>query len=82
MKKIRTKNLGEGAYLYSVGHPFTMEVDREGKVVMEFEGHNATEAAQDYYSGAKVEAVKLIESYRTVKSKMHEKLNQQKGVRA
>ena len=75
---MHTKNLGEAAYLYALGMPFEMEVNDDRRAVITFSGTNAKDAAQDYYSGAKIEAVKLIESYKTIKTKVHEKLNQRR----
>lgn len=75
---MHTKNLGEAAYLYALGMPFKMEVNDDRRAIIIFDSKEAKEAAMDYYSGAKIEAVKLIESYRTVKTKVHEKLNQRR----
>jgi len=74
MKPTTTKNLGEAAYLYALGMPYTMSVNEDGRAVISFDHVNAKEASQDYYSGAKIEAVKLIEAYKTIKTKVHDKL--------
>jgi len=75
---VTTKNLGEAAYLYALGMSFTLSVNDDRRVVVSFDSVNANDAAQDYYSGAKIEAVKLIESYKTIKTKVHEKLQTQR----
>ena len=75
---MHTKNLGEAAYLYALGMPFVMEVNDDRRVVIKFEECDAEEAANDYYAGSEVQAVKLIEAYKTIKTKVHEKLNQQR----
>lgn len=76
---MHTKNLGEAAYLYALGMGFKMEVNEDRRVVVSFDHDNATQAAQNYYSGAEIEAVKLIESYKTMKTKVHEQLNQRRN---
>jgi len=78
MSAITTKNLGEAAYLYALGMQFELSVNPDRRVVVSFDSVNARDAAQDYYSGAKIEAVKLIESYKTIKTKVHEKLATQR----
>lgn len=75
---MHTKNLGEAAYLYALGMPFTMEVSEDGRATIIFESNNAKEAAMDYYAGSKIEAVKLIESYKTIKTKVYEHLNKRR----
>ena len=75
---MHTKNLGEAAYLYALGMQFSMEVNEDRRAVISFDDVNAKGSAMDYYSGAKIEAVKLIEAYKTVKTKVHEKLNKRR----
>ena len=76
-----TRNLGEAAYLYALGMPFTMELTEDNRVAIVFDGVNADAQAQDYYSGAKLEAVKMIEAYKTVKSKVYEHIKLTRRVR-
>jgi hypothetical protein len=78
---MHTKNLGEAAYLYALGMSFEMTINEDGRAVLTFDDRSAKDAASDYYSGAKIEAVKLIEAYKTVKTKVHEKLKTQRRTR-
>jgi hypothetical protein len=77
MEHVSTKNLGEAAYLYALGLPFSMRVVGNTRVTVNFDGPNSEASSQDYYSGAKIEAVKLIEAYKIIKIKTYEALNKE-----
>ncbi len=68
----KTANLYEGSYCLCVGLKLVGKERNGKKVQVHFEGPNANEKALEFYNGAKVEAKKLTDAYRTLKDYVFE----------
>lgn len=70
----RTQNLYEGSYLLAKGFNLAGKEKAGSKVVLLFEYKaEINEAAMGFYNGAKIEAKKFSDSYRTLKDFIFER---------
>ena len=67
------QNLYEGAYLLAKGFKLVGKKKDGSKIVVFFEGPEIHAQAMGYYNGARIEAKKYSDSYRTLKDYIFEK---------
>ena len=68
-----TQNLYEAAFLLCKGFNLAGKRREGSKVIVMFQGAEASTAALKYYNGAKVEAKAFTDAYRTLKDYVFER---------
>jgi len=62
----QTQNLNEASYLLAKGFKFTGKFREGAKTTLLFEGEGIKQASNNFYNGAKIEAKKYADAYRSL----------------